>query len=143
MISLYSGLRLSEVFRVVRMEVDGIACYVLPDGKGKTDNASRVVPVHPRLADVAVPDGIKASAVSVAFGRKLDPLKLPDGKVFHSLRKNFSGALENSGCPELTAVRLLGHSPISMSYRVYSKHRDAAKLKEWVDRVDYPGFHLA
>jgi integrase len=137
MVSLFSGLRLSEVFKVVRMKVDGVDCYVLPDGQGKTDNAARVIPVHPRLADVVIPEGLKASAASVAFGRKLDSLKLGDGKVFHSLRKNFAGALEHMHCPELTAVRLLGHSPISISYRVYSKHRDAAALREWVEKVSF------
>lgn len=64
-------------------------------------------------------------------------LALPEGKTFHSLRKCFTTALERSGCPEEIAVRLLGHRPVSLSYRVYSAGHDAADLKRWVEKVAF------
>ncbi|MCK0196501.1 hypothetical protein MWN34_06195 [Ancylobacter sp. 6x-1] len=45
LISLYSGMRLSECLRAQREEIEGIDCYVL--AAGKTVNAKRIVPVHP------------------------------------------------------------------------------------------------
>ena len=139
--SLYSGMRLSECLAAERLTVEGVECWQL-DG-GKTTNARRLIPVHPALASVAIPRTIPASTLSVRFGRLMKTVRLedgkplPEGKTFHSLRKCFSTALEQAGCPEVIAVRLLGHAPISMSYRVYSAGRQAAELKEWVERVRF------
>ena len=134
--SLFSGLRLAECLSAKRHEIGGIDCWDL-DG-GKTVNARRIVPVHSRLADVKVPEGLNAKTLSVRFSRLRKSLKLPEGKTFHSLRKCFTTALERSGCPEEIAVRLLGHRPVSLSYRVYSAGRDVKELQGWVDRVSFP-----
>lgn len=133
--SLYSGMRLSECLRAERRDVEGVECFVL--GAGKTTNAKRIIPVHGALKDVKTPQGFSAGILSVNFGRAVKDLKLPPRKVFHSLRKNFATALERAGCPEPVAVRLLGHRPLSMSYRVYSAGRGAAELREWVDKVAF------
>jgi integrase len=138
LISLYSGLRLSECLRAERKTLGGVDCWVVPEGKGKSENSVRVVPVHPRVASLEVPSGEKAVNLSVTFGRRVRPLKLGEGKTFHSLRKCFTTALERANCPEMVAVRLLGHSPISLTYKVYSKARDAAQLREWVEKVYFP-----
>ncbi|MBB4284525.1 DUF6538 domain-containing protein [Roseospira goensis] len=135
LVSLYSGLRLNECLTAKRHTVGGVECFDLEGGK--TVNARRIVPVHPRLADVTVPQDVNAKALSVRFSRLGKTLALPEGKTFHSLRKCFTTALERSGCPEDIAVRLLGHRPVSLSYRVYSAGHDAADLKRWVETVAF------
>src|SRR5215208_81830 len=65
LISLYSGLRLSEVLRAERKALGGVDCWVV--SHGKTGNSVRVVPVHPRVAGLEVPSGAKAVNLSVTF----------------------------------------------------------------------------
>jgi integrase len=135
-ITLYTGFRLSECLRAERKDIHGVECFVLDTGK--TDNAARVVPVHTRLKDITAPTGIKASALSTRYQRLMDDLEMPKGKTFHSLRKAFGTALERADCPEAIAARLLGHPPLGITYRVYSQGREAAQLKEWVEKVRHP-----
>jgi integrase len=134
--SIYTGFRLDECLRAERREMHGVECFVLANGK--TDNAARVVPVHPKLRGVSVPEGAKASALSVRYGRLMRSIDMPEGKTFHSLRKRFATALERADCPEAIAARLLGHAPLGITYGIYSKGREAAQLLEWVERVCHP-----
>jgi integrase len=127
LISIYTGFRLDECLRAERRNVHGVECFVLEGGK--SENASRVVPIHPRLKDVVAPKGAKASALSVRYGRLMRSIKMPEGKTFHSLRKAFTTALERADCPEAIAARLVGHAPLGITYRVYSQGREAAQLR--------------
>ncbi|ANY79172.1 hypothetical protein BB934_13905 [Microvirga ossetica] len=63
---------------------------------------------------------------------------MPEGKTFHSLRKAFTTALERADCPEAIAARLVGHAPLGITYRIYSQGREAAQLREWVEKVRHP-----
>lgn len=136
LISIYTGFRLSECLTAERKVLGGEECFLLLTGKSK--NAARALPVHAKLKDVTAPTGAKASALSVRFGRLMRKAEIPEGKTFHSLRKSFTTALERLGCPEATAARLLGHAPLGITYGIYSKGKDVAELKEWVDRVAHP-----
>lgn len=136
LMSIYTGFRLDECLRAERRDLYGVECFVLTTGK--TDNAARVVPAHPKLKDVQAPKGVKASALSVRYGRLMRSIGMPQGKTFHSLRKSFTTALERAECPEPIAARLLGHAPLGITYGVYSKGREAAQLREWVERVRLP-----
>jgi integrase len=136
LISVYTGFRLDECLRAERETLNGVECFVLKTGK--TDNAARVVPMHPRLKDVVAPKGAKASALSVRYGRLMRSIKMPKGKTFHSLRKAFTAALERADCPEAIAARIVGHAPLGITYRLYSNGREAAVLKEWVEKVRLP-----
>ena len=49
LISIYTGFRLDECLRAERERLHGVECFVL--NAGKTDNAARVVPVHPKPKD--------------------------------------------------------------------------------------------
>ena len=84
------------------------------------------------------PEGANASALSVRYGRLMREIKMPKGKTFHSLRKAFTTALERVNCPEEIAARLVGHAPLSITYRLYSQGRKAAQLREWVEKVQHP-----
>jgi len=136
LISIYTGFRLDECIRAERKDLHSVECYVLM--KGKTGNAARVVPVHPRLKDIRVPPGAKADVLSVRFGRAMRKIKMPKGKTFHSLRKAFTTALERADCPEAIAARLLGHSPLGLTYKIYSQGREAKQLLHWVEMVKHP-----
>lgn len=136
LISIYTGFRLDECLRAERETLHGVECFVLKSGK--TDNAARVVPVHPKLKDVVAPKGVKASALSVRYGRLMRDIEMPKGKTFHSLRKAFTTALERANCPEDIAARLVGHAPLGITYKIYSQGRRASELKEWVEKVKHP-----
>jgi integrase len=136
LIALYTGFRLDECLRAERQELYGVECFVLK--KGKTDNAARVVPVHPRLKNIEAPKGVKASALSVRYGRLMRDIEMPKGKTFHSLRKTFGSALEQVDCPEDIAARIVGHAPLGLTYKVYSQGRQAAQLREWVEKIRLP-----
>lgn len=136
LISIYTGFRLSECLTAVRQKLGGEECFVVVGGKSR--NSARALPVHAKLAGINPPAGVEASALSVRFGRLMRDIKMPKGKTFHSLRKSFTTALEQQGCPEAIAARLLGHAPLSITYGIYSKGRDVAELKEWVDKVSHP-----
>lgn len=136
LISVYTGFRLDECLRAERETLNGVECFVLK--AGKTHNASRVVPVHPKLKGVVAPKDAKASTLSVRYGRLMRAIKMPKGKTFHSLRKAFTTALERAGCPEAIAARLVGHAPLGITYKIYSKGQEAKELKKWVERVKLP-----
>ncbi len=59
--------------------------------------------------------------------------------MFHSLRKNFSTALENAGIPESTAQQIVGHKKQSMIYRLYGYIVDLDVLAEAVQNITYYG----
>jgi len=136
LLSIYTGFRLSECLRAHRETFYGVECFVLP--MGKTGNAARVLPIHPRLTDVQAPVGIDAATLSVRYGRMMRAIGMPKGKTFHSLRKAFTTALERVDCPEDVAARLIGHRPLSLTYRIYSKGRRAEELRGWVEKVEHP-----
>ena len=58
-------------------------------------------------------------------------------KKFHSLRKNFSTALENSQVPENIAQQLVGHSKKSMTYSLYSQGASDDVLRDAIEKVSY------
>jgi integrase len=133
---MYSGMRLGEILKARREDVSGVGCFVVPDGK--THNSARVIPVHPMLKDVEVKTELNDKALSVRFGRLKKGIGIDDKtKVFHSLRKCFTTKLEQAGCPEGIAVRLLGHKPISLSYSLYSSGQGVLELQRWVNSVNY------
>jgi integrase len=147
LIGLYSGLRLNEICQLkvadLRKE-HGVWLFDIKEGDGqilKTHSATRLVPVHSELVTAGL---LKYARGLPADGWLFPSLKGigPDAKrswylgqrfthyrrglgiererlTFHSLRKNFTSALDRAGVPQADAAALLGHSR-GFSWDVYS-----------------------
>lgn len=145
-----------------KMAVD--ADDVASDKSLKTVNAIRVVPLHPELIRLGLPqyvdalrraghvrlfpelkrDKVKGYGKPVGswfnerfLGRKLD-MERNGMKTFHSLRHNFLTAIERLDLSERVMAQLAGHERgRTQSGRRYAKDRTAAELASDVSRLRF------
>lgn len=125
--------------------------------EGKTENAKRKIPVHNWVApellaqrkrigkgllfpelETTRKDGKRSDKVSKWFRRHKEATLgyAIRSKAFHSFRVHVATALERGEVPESTAVWILGHTRnLSLSYGLYSKGMDLAKLKDAIDCI--------
>jgi integrase len=114
---------------------------------GKTKAARRNIPMHPVLIRLGIakrwPLGLTARVVSKRFTRLKRDRGINDPrKTLHSLRKNFTKALEDAGVSTNLAAALLGHSR-GFSFDVYNPAGPEFKnLAAAVATVSYPGLKL-
>lgn len=130
----------------------------------KTVNSQRVVALHEVIVSLGLPEYVKALAEAgherlfpeLAFdkvkgygkaagswfnerylGEKLKIVR--DGtKTFHSFRHMFVTGLFDAEVPETTVAQLAGHERgETMSGRRYRKDQEAAKLKPYIDLLDF------
>lgn len=86
------------------------------------------------------PEGKRSWFATKAFTRLRRRLGLErPGLVFHSLRNTTATALHEAGVPEVEAAAILGHEVRTMSYGLYSGGLSLARLREVVERIEYPG----
>lgn len=126
-----TGARIGEVATLTTQYVDGFdsLCYAIKTKeKGKTEHASRILPVHPKLAEL-LGDGWSYPKSNRALSRDFSKLKeevisdkinLITGKErllgFHSFRSSVSTYLiNNMKCNEATASTYTGHKPSGKS----------------------------
>ena len=152
-IGLYSGMRLEEI---CSMKTKYVSNGFMSIRGGKTDAATRDVPVHPviekllehlisKSTDGYLLSGLKSGGydnkrswnIQKQFGRKRNKLGIPDNKKFHCLRKNFSTALENASVPENIAQQLVGHLKKSMTYSLYSQGATHDVLKKEISKISF------
>ncbi|WP_457571526.1 tyrosine-type recombinase/integrase [Desulfovulcanus sp.] len=138
MVSLYSGMRMGEIFGLAKMDVDLQAGKIfVRDPKGGTD---RVLPLHEKLvpifsARIALAQGPEA----LLFPNSKGGEKYSIGKKFykvmkklgwnkniedrrlrvcaHSFRHTFGSRLVKKGIPLPVVQKLMGHADISMTLR--------------------------
>jgi integrase len=139
------------------VEMDGRLFFEV--WKGKTKNAARIIPVSPIIEpliketlarsgsspwlypEIMEAEGLtpeKAmNSVSSRFSKLMKHFDKQDGyKVgLHSLRGHFATALEEVGCPEDLAATLAGHKRLSLTYGLYSKHKDKDRLWGFVEKI--------
>jgi integrase len=153
LLGAYMGARAGELCELTVDDVrekDGIRYVAIKTGK--TESASRVIPLHPDLVRMGFLDyakrcdgdlfGITGKTLAKRFpayrrSRGVDRA----GVAFHSLRKSFVAPLEEAEVPSDTAALLVGHkSKRSFTYDVYSPHGPTLrKLSEAVGKVRYVG----
>jgi integrase len=147
LVGLYSGMRCSEITASKLVEISGVLCFEI--SSGKTDAAARRVPVHPALLAAGVTGWHKSlsrllgDTVSKRFirWRRACGITTPK-KVFHSLRANFTTALESADVPQSTAKLLVGHKRRDMTYGHYSSGPGLMVLADAVGKVSYKGLRL-
>lgn len=163
-LGLYTGARISELISIPLAEIteeDGIPLIGIATSlKGKTEAATRQIPVPPRCLDLfnqvkevanlaesnylfmslvtPRPDGRLAYGVTKDFGKiKKKHITAASEKGFHSFRVMMATMLQRSEVSELVAAYLLGHSRkgLTMTYGYYSKGYTAKQLADSQNKV--------
>lgn len=155
----FLGTRLSELAKAKTeqfVEVDGRLFFEVRGGK--TVNAQRIVPVcpaitslvqevisnagdspwlFPEIANAEIGFDEAVNSISSKFGKITKGFSKVEGYKtgLHSYRGHFATALEQIGCPEDIASILAGHKRLSLTYSLYSKHKDKDKLWQYIERI--------
>jgi integrase len=157
LVGLFSGMRLEEICQLRTSDVKNEAgVWFFDILKAKTEAGIRRVPVHSKLIaagilDLAEGQGqlwpeLKPSGrdnkLSVDFSKRFGRMRRNaeierKGLAFHSLRKNFTTALDQAGVAQADAAVLLGHAR-GFSFDRYSGGPGLQRLRDVVERVSYP-----
>ena len=144
----YTGCRISELCNLkAKHLVEEGNIFAIYIEKGKTDAATRVVPLTHVLGErlKALTEskgendlllGLDGKAMSRWFSRiKTANISTDTAKSFHSFRVMFATAMQRSEVPELKAAAILGHKRgNTMSYGYYSDGYTLPQLKEAYDQ---------
>jgi len=157
---LFSGMRLEEICQLRMSDVKNEAgVWFFDILKAKTAAGIRRVPVHSKLIAAGFLDLVKGQGqlwpelkpsgrdnkLSVDFGKKFGRVRRNadierEGLTFHSLRKNFTTALDQAGVAQADAAVLLGHAR-GFSFDRYSGGPGLQRLRDVVERVAYPALN--
>jgi len=147
-LAMYTGARIEELMQL-RSEhiiyealglVISIEIITNEEGKeisGKTDNAERLIPVHPEVQDIveeriknskdtylfkATPDneGKRSNAIGKRFGRLKTKLGFKRVQVFHSIRHSFTTKLDRTGTSQPVIADIIGHEKQNITQDTYS-----------------------
>lgn len=154
-IGLFTGMRINEI---CEMRVKNIHTTHVHLPEGKTDNSIRNVPIHDLLRPTlnrlkaassggllfghlkpAGEDKKRGHYASKNFGRWLrGKAEIADkAVVFHSLRYNFTHAMENAGVPLTTTKQITGHARPDITYGLYSEGVTPEELQKAVAKVTH------
>ncbi|MEZ8034670.1 tyrosine-type recombinase/integrase [Vibrio crassostreae] len=127
LIMAYSGMRNSEVSSCKLLTRDNIPYFHISEGK--TDNASRRIPVHQSLLDLGIENifptlKVNPAYLTLYYNQTLKPtLDIPtndsEGSLYnlYSLRHNFITALQTLPSASQSYVKVLvGHKDITSNY---------------------------
>lgn len=167
LIAMFSGLRLGEIVGLQAAEIaerDGVAVFIVrPNAmRGlKTDQSTRIVPLHPTLiqlglaahaeaapkggplfSDLPKMSGGYSNAVQKHFGRHIRMLITDRRVVFHSLRHNFRDALREAFVPPEISAALGGWKFGNAIMNGYGTGHRAATLAAELGKITYPGLAL-
>lgn len=151
-----TGARISEVTSLTTKHIKGFdgLCYAIKlNEKGKTEDASRVLPVHPKLAD-ELGEGWKypqkSKTLTTKFGKLrdkaitdwLNPLTEKQRKLsFHSFHVTVASYLVNDlGLTETLASMYTGHKPDKKGHSAivgYLRTPDLKKKLEICQRLPW------
>jgi len=137
----YSGMRLSELYKLKIEQIEGVFVFDLTDKsiKLKTKSSYRIIPIHSKILakvllhyDTAItsitPDNLSKSVNKI--------LRNQDKKSLYSLRHTFTTELIHKGADSNIVSELLGHSLSSqggMTLSRYSKGYTVKQLQEVIE----------
>ena len=154
-LGLFTGARINEICSLTVADVQNDA-FMIRDGK--TEAATRAIPIHPAITSIVErritgksattylfneltpggPGGKMSWNVTKRFTAYRRSVGCPDGETnFHSLRRTFATALEQAGVMQNVAEELLGHKKQGMSFGLYSEGVGFDPLRDAVERVDF------
>ena len=147
-LAMYTGARIEELMQLriqhIHNEALGLVISIEiitnDEGKvisGKSDNAERLIPVHPEIKNIveerinsskdtclfkATPDkeGKRANAIGKRFGRLKTKLDFKRNQVFHSIRHTVTTKLDRTGIPQPVIADIIGHEKQNITQDTYS-----------------------
>ncbi|WP_394689192.1 tyrosine-type recombinase/integrase [Hoeflea sp.] len=169
LIGIYTGARLNEIAQLHLkdiQQVDGIWCFNFNDEGDrkslKTEASRRIVPMHPRLVQLGLPDYVADKQrlgqqklfptftydPKNGWGRRLghhfNTRLLPElgikskELVFHSLRHTVVTQLMRSGVDIAVVQALVGHTRQGVTHQNYFKQGyTVQQLNEAIQKLDY------
>ena len=123
-IALYSGMRISEILSLKKSDIKNEFIII---NKGKTENAKRKIPIHPKLKHI-IENYDFSILVNGSVGYHIKKINkqintiIPDkSKTFHCLRKNFVQSLYSNKISPDTIKVIIGHSTNSdLTFTAYN-----------------------
>ncbi len=145
-------MRLEEICQLKSKDIFDRCFHVQ---EGKTESASRVIPIHPVLEKLISKtdydkedylihdlnpggyDNKRSWNFQKRQGRLRKEVELPKGVNFHSLRNTFATRMENAGVPRNHISQLMGHEDDNMALDVYSGGLAIEPLRESLGKLSY------
>lgn len=165
LISLYSGMRLSEVCQLHTEDiktVEGVLCFDVNNTKDKsvkTTGSKRIVPIHSflqALGFVKYVDSLRVQNKERLFenltrkrngyGQDLSKwfqrfnrefITENPKRVFHSFRHNVADSLKQQGVDDFIIAEILGHTHGSITMGRYGKRYQPQVLLAAIEKLDY------
>jgi integrase len=147
-VSYYTGMRLDEIYNAELARVENIRVFKVAENGGKTDSATRIIPLHSELKKIDLTKWQSPSSTSIGkrFGRLKDKmlveLGLEEDKnkfVHHSFRHGFSTILLNSRYTELEIADLTGHKKSNIGRtqagKTYFARQPMSKLIQMIESI--------
>jgi len=133
-LGLFTGARISELCTAEVEIIEGIRCLVVR--KGKTESATRVIPLPPQVSNIQLPLNLDTKTAGRTFSRfKVAHVTDDSTRSFHSLRNHFITASERASLREFDVAHVVGHKTGStMSFGHYARH-DVKRLAETVNKT--------
>ena len=149
LIGAFTGARAGELCALTKDDVrekDEIPFIAIRSGK--TENATRVVPLHPQLIEAGFLEyvatcqdelfGITGKTLSKRFPAYRRDLGVDrPGVVFHSLRKTVVTILEGKEVAENIVAHIVGHKITTMTYGLYSGGVSLAVKRKALAKLAY------
>lgn len=153
LILLYSGLRVNELLKNDRMNVNLDEKWIyVPKNLAKNKDSERYVPIHDKIFPLIKyfydnscsfaseklminPNGTLITYNNfVARNLKRINKNLDVEHKFHDTRHTFASLGTTSGIPKLYMQRLMGHTPESILYNTYT-HIDLNELRSYIQMI--------
>ena len=133
LILLYTGMRTKELLDLDPDEIDleGAMIYI---GKAKNQSSIRKIPIHPDILDLC--RGYKEDPDRRTYAALNYRLKKHYNRLPHDCRHTFTTRMRKQGCDLLVLQILLGHTPQTITERVYT-HISDEELREAILLLDY------
>jgi integrase len=153
----YTGMRLDELASMRADQVRQGCFHIKEDSDGKTEAATRIVPVHIKLAGLVkrlckaskdgylisgLPAGNKYKKRGISLGDKFSRLKKDMGfdkrYVLHSLRHTVTTLLIQAGVDQVVRHEILGHEHERLEERVYGHGVSLKQKRAAIQKLKYP-----
>ena len=133
LILLYTGMRTKELQDLTAAEYD-LQDRMIHIRKAKNKSSIRMIPIHDDIMPI-VELWLKG-ARSFTYNGYNKMLKARYGRHPHDCRHTFTTQLRSCGCDLLTLQILLGHTPQTITERVYT-HISQDELRSAIGLLDY------
>lgn len=133
LILLYSGMRTKELQDLLPEDIDLTEGFI-HIRKGKNKSSVRDIPVHASILPIL--GRWKESPRQFTHNGLNRALKKRYGRLAHDCRHTFTSKMRECGCDLLVLQLLLGHTPKTITERVYT-HISRQELKEAIGLLDY------